>query len=188
MLAGGQTPLEAYRLVAERRPQAGKGLHVLFSDERHVPADSMESNYGKARPLLAALGLPEDRVLRVHAELGLAEAAQRWDDDLTGFFQRGGTIPFGVLGLGADGHTASLFSREDVERGMGCYAIPVTPPTGPARISVTPRLLKKVGHLVFVVTGSGKTEVVERLLHQPDSLTAGLAVAGAPSVDLYYAP
>lgn len=188
MLAGGSTPLAAYAQLAEHPPVAADSLHLLWSDDRHVPAESPRSNYGNLRPLLQALALPPGRVLRVHGELPLADAARRYDQDLATFLGRGGKIPLGLLGLGADGHTASLFTAEDVRSCAGTWAIPVHRPDGLDGISVTAALLKKVERLVFVVTGPEKRPMAGALLRQPPSIAAGLAVAGHRGVEIWTDP
>jgi 6-phosphogluconolactonase len=186
MLAGGSTPLAAYRQVAQRHPQAGPGLHLLFSDERMVPKNSPLSNTGNARGLLDVLGPPPARLLDVHTELSLTDAAQQWHADLESYFRLGGKLPLGLLGLGADGHTASLFSRADVERGHGCYAIPVPRPAGPDRVSVTIDVLARAERIVFAVAGPDRSATVAQLLRAPSTLPAGLAVAGVAQVELFY--
>ena len=79
MLSGGETPLPAYRALASRPPRHDAALHVLFSDERYVPSDSDASNYHRARPLLEALALPPQQLLRVCTELPLEQAAQGYE-------------------------------------------------------------------------------------------------------------
>ncbi|MCX6996797.1 MAG: 6-phosphogluconolactonase [Kiritimatiellaeota bacterium] len=194
LLAGGLTPLAAYRLGAEtlrrerRTESPPAGLYLTFTDERMVPDEAPESNYNNARPLIAALGLPPGRVLRVATALPLPAAAQRWHDDLAAFFARGGMFTLGLLGLGADGHTASLFSRDDLARGRGRWVIPVLRESGPCRVSVTPDLLTRVQRLVFIAAGPDKVGVVERLLRAPETLPAGLAVVAAPRVEVWFSP
>ena len=89
MLAGGRTPLAVYTRIVQRRPPAGATLHLLISDERHVPEQSAEHNFAKIRPLGAALGLPAGRLLRVDTRRNLDEAAERYDAALKEFLQRG---------------------------------------------------------------------------------------------------
>jgi len=186
MLSGGNTPLAAYRSVAESGTRASTRAHVLFSDERMAPADSPESNFGNTSGMLKALRLPEDRVLRVATELPLAEAASAYANDIDAFLNRGGRVTLGLLGMGADGHTASLFNLKDAER-TDRLAIPIPRDPGPARVSVTAGFLRKIERIVFVVAGKDKAEVIHRLIEVPDSIPAGRAVAGARSVELWLA-
>src|SRR5258708_26112411 len=108
MLAGGETPLAAYRALARQSLPHGEGLHILFSDERYVPADSADSNYHRARPLLDALGLAPAAIARVRTGLSLEEAAgahgpQRAAPPGTDVRGR-----LGLLRLRADRHTPAL--------------------------------------------------------------------------------
>lgn len=187
MLSGGKTPFEAYRLVADGRCVVSSGLRIFLSDERLVPITSAESNYGNLRFMVEALHLEENKVIAVNPELEPALAAERYDDDLRKFINNGGIIPLGLLGLGADGHTASLFCREDLERGKGHYAIPVVAPNGMKRVSVTPDLLAKIQQIVFVVAGSDKKAIVDKLISNPSSVIAGLAVTRAKMKQVWFA-
>jgi 6-phosphogluconolactonase/glucosamine-6-phosphate isomerase/deaminase len=92
----------------------------------------------------------------------------------------------GILGLGADGHLASLFRPEDLRRGGGRYAIAVPRDPGPDRVSVTRELLLLIERLVFLVVGAEKAEVVKRAEHDDPRLTAIQGVRGAKSVELWF--
>lgn len=187
MLSGGATPLAAYDEVAQRGRPASEEAHLLLTDERGVPDDAPESNIGHLRPLIQALELPEERVLRVRTALPLKQAAADYDRALQHFLKGGGRITLGLLGLGADGHTASLFDPADLTAGKGALAVAVKRPQGPGRVSVTPDLLKRVEALIFLAVGQDKQDVIARLLKDPESLVAGQAVREAPSVQLWTA-
>jgi 6-phosphogluconolactonase len=187
MLAGGGTPLPAYQEVIRRRVHAADDAFVCFSDERFVPEGMPDSNYGRIKPMLDSIGMQEERVMRVHVQGGLKEAASRYDRDLKQFFKSGGRLTLGLLGLGEDGHTASLFSQADVQAGKGAYAVPVVRKEKPDRISVTPDLLKRVETLIFLAVGSEKKAIIKRLLDEPDCVPAGMAVRDAQSVQLWVA-
>jgi len=188
MLSGGKTPFEAYRLVADAKCIVSAGLRIFLSDERLVPITCAESNHGNMRFMFEALSLDENQVVGVNPELEPAMAAERYDIDLRKFINNGGVIPLGLLGLGADGHTASLFCKDDLARGKkGHYAIPVTAPNGVRRVSVTPDLLAKVRQIVFVVAGSDKKAIADKLISDPSAVIAGLAVAGVKMKQLWFA-
>ena len=125
MLSGGRTPIPIYRAIAASGRKAHRRLHILLSDERFVPESSQESNYHYVRPLAEALEVTEGHFHRVHTDTTLASAARRYDHELETFFRQGGHLTLGLLGLGEDGHTASLFSPGDIIRGVGKHAIPV---------------------------------------------------------------
>jgi 6-phosphogluconolactonase len=184
LLSGGQTPLPAYRRLADMPVETGKSVHVIFSDERMVPDNTPESNYENARPMLEALRIPNERVIRVHTGLELKDAADRYDRDIAAFIGRG-DITLGLLGLGADGHTASLFSTDDIARGRGRFALAVPREGGLDRVTVTADLLLHVQRIIFLVSGLGKTEIAEKLIRSPQSIPAGQAVAGVSNVELW---
>jgi 6-phosphogluconolactonase len=188
MLSGGTTPMAAYRAIARSPLEHDDRLHVLFTDERYVPADSPASNYHQAGALLEALGLPEDGLLRVRTTMPLEAAAADYDRALTTLLSSGMRVTLGLLGLGADGHTASLFSAADIERARGRYALPVQRPDGMSAVSVTPEFLATVEEPVFVVAGPDKQTAVEALIAADLSLTAWKAVEGCARVELWYAP
>jgi len=184
MLSGGTTPLPAYRELA-RGPLPHDRLHVLFSDERYVPSDADASNYHQARALLEALALPASAVARVRTELPIEEAASDYERQLAALLNAGVPLGLGLLGLGADGHTASLFGTADLERARGHLAIAVQRPNGMSAVSVTPELLARVQELMFVVAGGGKRAALASLVAQDPRLTAWRAVEGWVRVELW---
>jgi len=186
MLAGGTTPLPAYRALGARPCIAhNAGLTIFFSDDRYVPADSPASNYHQAQPLLGALALPLAAVLRVRTELALEDAARDYERQLAALLRSGTRIGLGLLGLGADGHTASLFGAADLERARGHLALAVDRPDGLSAVSVTPELLAQVAEPVFVVAGADKRDAVRGLLAQDPKLTAWRAVEDCARVELW---
>ncbi len=104
---------------------------------------------------------------------------------LAALLNSGVRIGLGLLGLGADGHTASLFGTPDLERARGRLAIPVQRPDGMSAVSVTPDFLARVEEPVFVVAGSGKQDALRALTAQDPKLTAWRAVQGCPQVELW---
>jgi 6-phosphogluconolactonase len=176
MLSGGSTPIPAYLQLATRR---------LFSDDRYVPSDSDQSNYHQSRALFTSLGLAPEQVLRIRTELPLtqatAESARQLEQLLTG----GRRITLGLLGIGADGHTCSLFSAADLQRARGQLAISVHRPDGRDAVTVTPTVLEQVEQLIFMVAGADKRVAVDGLLHRRPELTAWAAVRGCRSVQIW---
>ena len=187
MLSGGTTPLPAYRALARGPLPHDDRLHILFSDERYVPSDSDASNYHQSRPLLDALALPATAVARVRTELPLDEAAADYERQLAALLNSGVRVGLGLLGLGADGHTASLFGAADLERARGHLAIAVHRPDGMSAVSVTPDFLSRVEELLFVVAGSGKHDATQALAAQDPKSTAWRAVQGCPHLQLWFA-
>jgi 6-phosphogluconolactonase len=187
MLAGGRTPLEIYRRAAkEGLSTAGQ---LFLSDERYVPFTDPQSNYGSIAPFfkvgqascLSGQAGSLSYVVRVKTEFPIEAAAQAFHDDLKKI-QR---IPLGLLGLGADGHTASLFNLQDAALRDERLAIPVIKTEKPNRISVTPVLLHKVEKIIILATGADKKEMIQILLEKPETIPAGVALAGHPDVEIW---
>ena len=185
MLSGGSTPLPAYRALGSRALPHDERLHVLFSDERHVPSDSEASNYHRALPLLDKLALSPRTLLRVRTELPLEQAAADYELRLAALLSSGVRIGLGLLGLGADGHTASLFGADDLARAHGHYAIGVHRPDGMSAVSVTPELLAMAREPLFVVAGGTKLQALNALIAQDPRLTAWRAVRSCPAVEVW---
>jgi 6-phosphogluconolactonase len=160
-LAGGSTPGRAYELAASAEPSWGKA-GVWWGDERCVEPGDPRSNYRLAREsLFDRLARLPRAVHRIRGELGPEEAAARYDDEL-----RGVQLDLVVLGIGTDGHTASLFpgssSLDERER----LAVPVEAPDV-ARVSLTVPALESAATVVFLAVGDDKSEAVERALARP---------------------
>jgi 6-phosphogluconolactonase len=185
MLAGGNTPLPAYRALSSRALPHDERLRIVFSDDRYVSADSEKSNYHQSRPLLDTLALPVKAVLRVLTELPLEEAADDYARSLAALLASGTRVGLGLLGLGADGHTASLFSTADLERAQGRLAIAVHRPDGMSAVSVTPEFLARLDAVLFVVAGGGKRTAVQALLARDQDLVAWRAVQRCARVELW---
>ncbi len=185
MLSGGSTPIPAYLELATRRLTPAPGLTLLFSDDRYVPSDSDQSNYHQSRPLFDSLGLPAAQVLRIRTELPLAEATADSEQRLSDLLSGGRRIALGLLGLGADGHTCSLFCAADLERARGKLAISVHRPDGRDAVSVTPTVLERVDQLIFLVAGADKRPALDALLRREGDLTAWNAVRGCKAVEVW---
>lgn len=185
MLSGGSTPIPAYLELATRGLTAAPGLTILFSDDRYVPSDSDQSNYHQSRPLFTALGLAPEQVLRIPTELPLAQATATSARQLEQLLSGGRRITLGLLGIGADGHTCSLFSAADLAQAQGRLAISVHRPDGRDAVSVTPAVLERVDQLIFLVAGTDKQAAVAGLLQRSPDLTAWAAVRGCRAVEVW---
>lgn len=185
MLSGGSTPGPAFALLAARPVRAAPELCVLYSDERHVPSTSDASNYHLSLPLLEALALPARQVLRVQTELPLEAAAQAYEKRLQALVSEKRPVRLGLLGLGADGHTASLFKPADLTAASGRLAIAVQRPDGRTAVSVTPEWLARIEEILFVVAGSDKRAALARLAARDPTLIAWRAVERCARVEIW---
>jgi 6-phosphogluconolactonase len=185
MLSGGSTPIPAYLELATRQLKPAPGLTLLFSDDRYVPSDSDQSNYHQSRALFTSLGVSADQVLRIRTELALADATADSERRLAQLLSGAQRIALGLLGLGADGHTCSLFSAADLERARGQLAISVHRPDGRDAVSVTPTVLERVDQLVFLIAGADKRPALAALLQRSTELTAWQAVRDCRAVEIW---
>lgn len=185
MLAGGSTPLAAYRLLAERKPTIHPDVRIFFSDDRHVPPDHTKSNYRAIAPHLHAAGVPDHRILRVRGEWSLADAVAAYAKALEELFTTHAMASLGLLGLGTDGHTASLFSEAHLAKAEGHWAIGVHRPDGLDGVSATPRVFQRIERILVAVTGPEKKAMAERMVRDPRSIAAGLALRGHRCVELW---
>jgi 6-phosphogluconolactonase len=170
-LSGGNTPKGVYgQLAAQKRDSLPwNKVFVFFGDERHVPPEDPESNYRMAREsLLSKVPIPEENVHRILAELPAPAAAVQYEMDMRSFFR----LPAGswprfdliLLGLGDDGHTASLFpgSPALTEQSRIVVANFVEKFNG-YRITFTFPVLNHADQVVFFVSGKSKAQIVKTI-------------------------
>jgi 6-phosphogluconolactonase len=174
-LAGGSTPKALYRLLADpaapfRSRVPWPAVHAFFGDERAVPPESPDSNARMACEALLT-HVPVGSVHRIEGERGAAEAAARYDDEL---FQHFGDVAVPVfdlvlLGLGADGHTASLFPGSPAldERRRWVVPAPAGLPPWVERITLTLPVLEAARVVLFLVAGADKAGALRRLVRAP---------------------
>jgi 6-phosphogluconolactonase len=163
-LAGGTTPKAAYQLLAGKRDAIDwNAVQIFFGDERCVPLDHEQSNYRMAREaFLEAVGIPESNVYRMRGEDDPAEAARRYRDVLTGALGDAPRLDLVMLGMGPDGHTASLFPGTDPLTDSGELVRAVYAPTQSQwRITLTPNVLCAGRTIAFAVEGAGKTATLK---------------------------
>lgn len=186
VLSGGSTPIDVYKqLVADHAETLDwPAVRFFWGDERSVPATSADSNYGSARRwLLEPLGINGRAVQRIRGELGQRAAAEHYSG-VVGVALEKGRWDLVVLGLGADGHTASLFSARDVTAGQTALAIATAAPVAPhRRVSLTVEALINTRRLLFVVSGESKARAVRRLFDGDSELPATHVLAGHQSVE-----
>ncbi len=185
MLSGGHAPRPAYAQLGAQTLRPPPALHILYSDERYVPATSDASNYHASQPLLTALALPQDRVLRVRTDLSLEDAAADYERRLARLFESSARISLGLLGMGADGHTASLFTHTDLERAHERLAIAVQRPDGMSAVSATPQALGHVDRILMVVVGMEKRAALAAFLARDPKLVAWQAVARCRDIEVW---
>jgi len=159
VLAGGGTPCRLYEALAGEAHD-WPCWQVWFGDERCLPAGHRDRNSRLAREAwLDRVGLPSANLHLIPAELGPTLAAAAYARELAGV----GDFDLVLLGLGEDGHTASLFPGHDWgERKGSADALPVfdAPKPPPERVSLSARRLARARRVLFLVTGSGKRDAL----------------------------
>jgi 6-phosphogluconolactonase len=192
VIAGGSTPRGIHARLAERdlSPQVPWHLvHLFWGDERCVPPYDRNSNYAMARTtLLDRIEIPSENIHRIRGELPPPDAADRYEAELRRHFGDGGPPAFDciMLGMGADGHTASLFPGDplidETERWVGVTDGIQASPQVP-RVSMTLPVLNAARKIVFVVSGETKRRVVreieERVVGFQRYPAARVGIAGA---------
>jgi 6-phosphogluconolactonase len=165
-LAGGSTPQRAYELLADaHRDDLDWGkVHVFFGDERGVPPDHEDSNYRMANEALLSR-VPVGSAHRMRGELPPPEAAADYERELRGFFGGPPVFDLVMLGIGEDGHTASLFPRTPALDATDRLAAanPVEK-LGTTRLTLTAPTINASREVVFVVAGGGKAEALKEIL------------------------
>jgi len=174
-LSGGSTPRRLYALLADASGPfhgrvAWRLTHVFFGDERHVPPDHAESNYRMARETLLDRVAPAS-VHRILAEMADANAAAAsYEAELRRFFgEGGGDVPpafdLVLLGLGPDGHTASLFpDSAALDERVRWVVAPYVPTVQAYRITLTLPVLARAREVVFLVSGREKARPLADVL------------------------
>jgi len=180
-LAGGSTPKALYELLATPRYVDRfdwSRVHVFWGDERCVPPDDRASNYRMTREaLLDRVGVPPSNVHRIHGEDPPTAAAAAYEEDLRSVFSTrvgppreapGACFDLVLLGMGDNGHTASLFPglaavRERERWVVAEYVSEVSM----WRVTLTPPVLNAAADVVFLVSGAGKASMLHRVLEGP---------------------
>ena len=178
-LSGGNTPRPVYSEVARvARGLPWERVFFTFGDERCVPPDHEQSNYRMAREtLFTPAMIPEKSVARMHGELDPQIAAQEYEENLQALaVQRGEALyrhDLILLGLGDDGHTASLFPEtaalgETVRR----VAANFVPKFNSWRLTFTFPLINAARHICFLVNSNKQTDLVERVMQGDERFPA----------------
>lgn len=174
-LSGGHTPRELYALLADepyRSRLPWPRLHWFWGDERCVPPDHPQSNYRMAREaLLDRAPIPKENVHRVLAERPPEAAAAEYEDQVWRALGPKGRLDWIFLGIGPDGHTASLFPGTAALQVKKRYvAANWVPQQGMYRVTFTYGLLNSAARVLFYVASEDKAEAARRAIEEPPTL------------------
>lgn len=187
-ISGGSTPKRMFALLADAaQPFAAQvpwnKLELYWVDERCVGPEDAESNYRMTREqLLSKVPLPTDKVFRMEGELPPEEAANRYETYLRNNFKLEGaqvpTFDLVLLGMGDDGHTASLFPHTDALNEMGRLVVPNhVPQKDTWRITLTWPVINQGRYVCFLIEGAAKADKLHDVLlgnYDPELLPAQL--------------
>ena len=176
-LSGGSTPKTLYQLLADpgqefRNRFPWSHTHFFWTDERHVGPESPDSNYRMVHDaMLARVQVPQANIHRMFGELKNAEhAASDYEKELKKFFGNSPRLDLVLLGMGVDGHTASIFPGSDVlnEREQ-LVAAPWVDKLNGYRLTMTLPILNNAAAVLFLVSGEEKAEMLREVLRHPES-------------------
>jgi 6-phosphogluconolactonase len=187
-ISGGSTPKRTFELLADpaqpfRARIDWSRLLLFWVDERCVPPDSPDSNYHLAKEtFLSKVPLPEENVIRIEGELEPEEAAARYESAMRNRFRlEGAELPrfdLIVLGLGDNGHTASLFPHSTaLEEVMRLAVANRVEAKNPWRVTLTWPVINHAGRIFFLIQDGTKAEVLREVLqgpYQPENLPSQL--------------
>jgi 6-phosphogluconolactonase len=174
-LSGGHTPELLYRLwSAEYREQfPWNHLHIFFGDERYVPPDDSQSNYGMAREaLLDHIPIPPSNVHAIPTDSPHPDGdAAEYEVTLREYLPaEGPALDILLLGVGGEGHTASLFPGSPaLDESRRWVVSSIVPPVPHQRITLTLPLLNRSSSALFMLSGSGKREILQKMRTHPDA-------------------
>jgi 6-phosphogluconolactonase len=170
-LAGGSTPKRAYELLASndfKNQLDWSKVHIFFGDERCVPPDDAESNYRMANEaLLSRLPLPAQNVHRINGIGDAVANARLYEDELRTYFNDAAwpRLDLVLLGLGDDGHTASLFPGTNALAEQEAWVTANwVEELGAYRITLTAPAINHAAHIIFLVTGANKAGALREVL------------------------
>ncbi len=173
-LSGGSTPKMLFKLLASDTYATSvqwQNLHFWWGDERCVAPDDAESNYGEANELLfSKVNIPAENIHRIRGEDDPQAEAERFAKEMLETIPSlNGTPVFDwiLLGVGADGHTASLFPGQTNYGDTNLSLVATHPESGQLRVSKTARVLEAAKRISYLVLGAGKADIVEEINGSP---------------------
>jgi 6-phosphogluconolactonase len=184
VVPGGRTPMGTFARLRDEAFPSNPDFRLILSDERYCAVGSPESNAGQILPVVAAAGIGEDRVMLPDTSLSLDDCTDGFNEELEFFVGNGGKLRVAILGLGADGHTAGIFSTDRTSKDR--YAVSVSRPDGLAGITTTFDFLSRAESVVFILRGEEKEGIVREIVADPESVIAGEILGGHPDVQIWF--
>ncbi len=192
-LSGGSTPKLLFSVLADY--YSGKinwdDVHFFWGDERCVPPDDPESNYGVARKILFdKIYIPAQNIFRIIGENDPMEEAARYSSVLMNNLVLKNGLPvfdIMILGMGEDGHTASIFpGREDLFSSEELCEVATHPLSGQKRITMTGKVINNSQKIIFLVSGKNKAGILSVILSGNSSVSYPAVMVKPVLGDLYW--
>ncbi|TDQ56403.1 6-phosphogluconolactonase [Mesocricetibacter intestinalis] len=172
-LSGGSTPKLLFKTLAQppfNRQIEWRNLHFWWGDERMVPPADPESNYGEVQKLLFDhIQIPAENIHRIRGEQPVEQELKRFEAELNALVPKG-VFDWIILGMGNDGHTASLFPQQTDFHNPHLAVIASHPQSGQLRISKTAKLLERAKRITYLVIGAAKAEILKQIQDTPAEL------------------
>jgi 6-phosphogluconolactonase len=194
-LSGGNSPLILFSIIGDHFSAAAdwRRVHFFWVDERCVPPDDPDSNFRMAKiTFLDKIEIPDKNIHRIRGENEPAHEIMRYSQELKIFTEETNGLPaidIMILGMGEDGHVASifpgnefLFSSDDL-----CYST-IHPSTGQKRITISGRVINNARNIYFVITGLKKASMVKNILgnDSPEKIFPASYVISETGMTLWY--
>ena len=172
-LSGGSTPKALFKILAAdyRVKIDWSKLHFYWGDERMVPPTHEESNFKMTDELLfSQLPITRNQIHRIKGEAHLEDEVKRYASEIKRHVPQQNELPvfdIVMLGMGADGHTASIFPPDiDLINANTICAAGTNPESGQKRVTITGSVINNARHICFLVTGAGKAEKIDEIFNQ----------------------
>jgi 6-phosphogluconolactonase len=176
-LSGGSTPKMLFSTLGENFSDSvhWEYVHFFWGDERCVPPEDPESNYGMTKKaLFDKISIPSSNIHRIRGEMEPEKEAVRYSKEIAGFTRKRDGLPvfdLVILGLGEDGHTASIFpGHNELLTSEKICKVAVRPENSQKRITITGRIINNADNILFLVTGANKAEVVSEIIESPGTV------------------
>lgn len=175
-LSGGTTPKVIFQTLVRdfKKKIEWNKVHFFWGDERCVPPDHSESNYGMAKEyLLDHIDIPVENIHRIKGEDNPDNEAERYSNEIKKYLPEVNGLPqfdAAMLGLGEDGHTASIFPDQlKLLSSDKICETAIHPSTKQKRITLTGKVINNSGEIYFLVTGKKKSIIVEKILNKKNN-------------------
>lgn len=174
-LSGGNTPIKLFEILSKEYSESipWNSVHIFWADERCVPPTSTESNYGNAQKhLLNHIEIPPGNIHRIKGELAPEKEVDRYSLEISKNTNTRNQIPvfdLVLLGIGEDGHTASIFPNQiELLNSFKISNIAIHPVTKQQRITLSGKVINNAKKIIFMASGSHKAKVLATILGEKE--------------------